>query len=408
MGFFASVLPQRIHTPTIARPGRRPARRGTALGIRMGAPIVALMGTVLLAPAAMAAPTAISLGTAAQFAILAGDAITNVPTSVIVGDVGVTPGTGAAIDLTCAEVTGTIYTTDLAVPECGDVNSGLLTTAKNALTTAYNNAAGRMPDSIFAEEDNQLGDETLVAGVYRFGGASTANLIGNLTLSGSSADVWIFQATSTLVTAASSSVSFIGGAQACNVFWQVGSAATLGANSNFAGTILAHDDISLGSDVTVHGRLLAGGQANHAGAVTLISDTITRSDCALAAPSPSPTAAPAATATAAPAATPTAAPGATATAVPGATSTASPPLGAPGATPTARIPLGAPGASAGPGASVPTTGVITPTLNPTPPNTATSSPAAPQSGAASYLGFVLLVIALSVVLVLKGPRRAIR
>ena len=285
MGMSTSALSPATPASTLGDPsGRRAARRHSVLGIRIGLPVIALLGAVLLAPAAMAAPTAVSLGTAARFAILAGDTVTNVPTSVILGDVGLTPGTGAAIDLTCAEVTGTIYTVDLAGPLCRDVNPGLLTTAKNALTTAYNNAAGRTPDSTFAGSDNQLGTQTLVAGVYRFTGASTANLIGDLTLSGSSADVWIFQATSTLVTAANSSVSFIGGAQACNVFWQVGSAATLGANSDFAGTILAHDDISLGNNVTVDGRLLAGGQANHAGAVTLISDTITRSDCATVTP----------------------------------------------------------------------------------------------------------------------------
>jgi len=252
---------------------------------------VAVVGTVLLAQSAIAAPTSISLGAAAPFAILAGDAVTNVPTSVILGDVGLTPATGAAITgLTCAEVTGTIYTIDLAGPLCRDVNPGLLTTAKNALTTAYNSAAAALPDTTYADADNQLGTKTLTAGVYRFTAATTANLVGNLTLSGGPDDVWIFQATSTLVTAANSSVSFTGGAQACNVFWQVGSAATLGANSAFAGTILAHDDISLGSSVTVDGRLLAGGQANHAGAVTLISDTITRANCAVASPTTAPSA----------------------------------------------------------------------------------------------------------------------
>lgn len=240
-----------------------------------------LMMTFLTQMAAAAGPTRIPLGTAASFAILAGDEVTNVPTSAITGDVGLSPATGAAITgLTCAEVDGTIYTIDAAGPLCRDEDAGLLTTAKNALTTAYNNAAGRSPDTTFAGSDNQLGGENLVAGTYRFTGASTANLIGNLTLTGGADDVWIFQATSTLVTAANSSITFSGGARACNVFWQVGSAATLGASSNFAGTILAHDDISLESQVTVHGRLLAGGQANHAGAVTLIKDTIVRSGCA--------------------------------------------------------------------------------------------------------------------------------
>ncbi|MEA2520105.1 MAG: hypothetical protein QOF49_2185 [Chloroflexota bacterium] len=256
-----------------------------------------LMMTLLTRMTAAAGPTTVSLGTAASFAILAGSAVTDVPTSAFTGDVGLSPTTGAAITgVTCAEVTGTIYTVDVAGPLCRVADPGLLTTAKNALTTAYDDAAGRTPDTTFSGADNQLGGQNLVAGTYRFGGASTANLIGNLTLTGAADDVWIFQATSTLVTAASSSISFSGGAQACNVFWQVGSAATLGASSTFAGTILAFDDISLGSQVTVHGRLLAGGQANHAGAVTLIMDTIVRSDCA-AGPGATATAGPGATAT---------------------------------------------------------------------------------------------------------------
>lgn len=134
----------------------------------------------------MAAPTAVSLGSVASFAILAGDAVTDVPTSTILGDVGVSPTTGAAITgLTCAEVTGTIYTVDLAGPLCRDVDPGLLTTAKDALTTAYDTAAGLTPDTTYAAADDQLGTRTLTAGVYRFTAASTANLIGNLTLDGS-------------------------------------------------------------------------------------------------------------------------------------------------------------------------------------------------------------------------------
>jgi hypothetical protein len=260
------------------------------------------MMMTLLAQTAAAATTSVSLGTAGPFAILAGSAVTDVPTSTIAGDVGLSPTTGAAITgLTCAEVTGTIYTVDLAGPLCRDVDPGLLTTAKVAVTTAYDNAAARSPDSTFSGADNQLGGQSLVAGVYRFTAASTANLIGNLTLTGNAQDVWIFQATSTLVTAASSTITFSGGAQACNVFWQVGSAATLGASSSFAGTILAHDDISLASQVTVDGRLLAGGQPSHAGAVTLIMDTITRSDCATV-PTPTATAVAGGGRTAAPAA----------------------------------------------------------------------------------------------------------
>ncbi len=268
----------------------------------VGLTLLMLM-TLLVQPIAAVSPTTVSLGTAAPFALLSGSGITNVPTSTIGGDVGTSPASGAAITgPSCAEVTGTIYTVDDAGPGCRVVDEGLLTTAKNALTDAYDNAAGRTPDTTYSGADNQLGGEVLVAGIYRFGGATTANLIGNLELNGSADDVWIFQATSTLVTAASSSITFSGGAQACNVFWQVGSAATLGASSSFAGTILAHDDISLDSEVTVDGRLLAGGQANHAGAITLIMDTIIRSDCE-ASPGATATAGPGATATFGPAGT---------------------------------------------------------------------------------------------------------
>jgi type VI secretion system secreted protein VgrG len=258
------------------------------------------------------------------------------------------------------------------------------------VTTAYDSAAGQSPDTTYAGADNQLGTKTLTAGVYRFTAASTANLVGNLTLSGSADDVWIFQATSTLVTAANSSVSFSGGAQACNVFWQVGSAATLGASSQFAGTILAHDDISLGNQVTVDGRLLAGGQANHAGAVSLIHDTITRSDCATVAATDSPTEAPVATATAGPIDTPTAAPA-------GATPTAAPA----GATPTA--------ASAGATLAAGASPIGTAGLNATAPSTDTlaSQGPGPRPPIAGYLVLFLLAIG-AIVIAMGVPGRARR
>src|SRR5688500_14253103 len=140
--------------------------------------------TLLVQPIAAVSPPTVVLGTAAPFALLSGSGITNVPTSTIDGDVGTSPITGAAITgLTCAEVSGTIYTIDAAGPLCREVDPGLLTTAKNALTAAYDDAAARTPDSTYSDVDNQLGDEVLVAGIYRFGAATTANLIGNLQLS---------------------------------------------------------------------------------------------------------------------------------------------------------------------------------------------------------------------------------
>jgi uncharacterized repeat protein (TIGR01451 family) len=223
-----------------------------------------------------AGPPTVGLGTADSFAILAGSTITDVPASTITGDVGLSPAAGSFIGLTCAEVTGTIYSVDGSGPlPCRVTNAGLLTTAKNDLTVAYGSAAGRTPDTTFVAGDNQLGGQTLSAGVYRFGGAVTANLIGNLTLSGDASDVWIFQATSTLITAASSSVTLTGGAQACNVFWQVGTSATIATSTSFVGTIMADQSIALQTGATLQGRAMA-----MIAAVTLDQNTITRPACA--------------------------------------------------------------------------------------------------------------------------------
>ncbi len=233
---------------------------------------------------ALAQEAPVELGTTEDFAVLAGTEITNVPTSDITGDVGLSPGTGAAITgLTCAEVTGTIYDVDGTYPDtCEVTDPALLTTAKNDLVTAYDDAAGRTPTETFAGGDNQLGGQTLTSGVYAFGAASTANLVGTLTLNGQNDPdaVWIFQASSTLVTASSSVVSLTNGAQACNVFWQVGSSATLGSDSVFVGTIMALTSIGLDTGATIN-----GGQAlARDGAVTLDQNVITDSACALSEP----------------------------------------------------------------------------------------------------------------------------
>lgn len=222
-----------------------------------------------------ASPPTVGLGTADSFAILAGSSVTDVPASAITGDVGLSPAAWVP-GLTCAEVTGTIYSVDASGPlPCRVTNAGLLTTAKNDLTTAYNDAALRTPDTIFVAGDNQLGGQTLVAGVYRFGNAATANLIGNLTLNGSASDIWIFQATSDLVAQTSSTVTLTGGAQACNVFWQVGTSATIRTSASFVGTIMADQSIALQTGATLQGRALA-----RVAAVTLDQNTITRPTCA--------------------------------------------------------------------------------------------------------------------------------
>ena len=207
--------------------------------------------------------------------MLAGSGVSDIPTSSITGDVGLSPAAGTKITgLTQSEVTGTIYSDNGTGPS-GNVNDpALLISAKNDLTTAYVAASGQPPISNFGATDNQLGGKTLTPGVYAFGHAPTANLTAASPLvlngEGDTNAVFVFQASSDLRTAANSVVQLENGAQACNVFWTVGSSATLESASTFVGTIMALTSATLDSGATVQGRVLAQN-----GAVTLDANTIT-------------------------------------------------------------------------------------------------------------------------------------
>lgn len=233
------------------------------------ATVFAVATTLGFAGLVFAATAAVGLGTTSSFAILAGTGITNTGATTITGDVGTFPTT---TETGWGSVTlhGTNHAGDL-------VTQG----AKNDLVTAYNDAAGRTPTTTLSAGDNQLGGQTLVSGVYAFGHATTANLIGTLTLDGEGHTdaVFIFQASSDLVTASGSVVSFINGASACNAFWQVTSSATLGSGSTFGGTILTLTSATLASSATVQGRILARN-----GTVTLDTNTITSAACATTLP----------------------------------------------------------------------------------------------------------------------------
>lgn len=227
-----------------------------------------------------AATPRVYLLTTDNFAILGGSAITSVPTSVITGDVGLSPTGGTAITgLTCAEVTGTIYDTNGGyagggggITTCRITSTSVLTQAKNDLTTAYNDAAGRTTTATIPTE---LGGTVLTDGVY-VSAAGTFGITGTLTLNGGgNADsVFIFKMASTLTTANSSQVVLTNGATACNVYWQVGSSATLGTSSTLVGNVLALTSITANTGSTVTGRLLARN-----GAVTLDSTTVTAQEC---------------------------------------------------------------------------------------------------------------------------------
>jgi hypothetical protein len=217
-----------------------------------------------VAPVAFGAQATVGLGTASSFAVLAGSTVTNTGPSVISGNVGLDPGSAVTGFPPGIVNAGTIHITDAVALQ-----------AQSDLTTAYNDAAGRSSTSTISSD---LAGRTLTSGVYS--SASSLGLSGDLTLDaqGDPNAVFIFQAGSTLTAGSSSHVTLTGGAQACNVFWQVGSSATIGTGSQFVGNILALTSISMTTGATLDGSVLARN-----GAVTLDTNTITRATCATAA-----------------------------------------------------------------------------------------------------------------------------
>ncbi|MFA5355420.1 MAG: ice-binding family protein [Candidatus Paceibacterota bacterium] len=207
--------------------------------------------------------TTVSLGTANNFAILAGSTITNTGASIITGDVGLSPGSSIT-GFPPGIINGTQYASTSAVA----------IQAKTDLVTAYNNAAGQLPVSEVASE---LGGTTKTAGIYN-SADGTFEITGTLTLNaaGNANAVFIFKTASTLITANDSLIVLTNGAQACNVFWQVGSSATLGTDSTFKGNILALESITLTTGADVEGRILARN-----GAVTLDTNTVSKATCAV-------------------------------------------------------------------------------------------------------------------------------
>jgi hypothetical protein len=215
----------------------------------------------LLASGAYAAVSP-ALGTAGAFAVLGASTVTNTGATVINGNLGLSPG-GAVTGFPPGVVVppGTMHVTDA-------VASG----AQNDTTIAYNSLAGQACNFNLTGQD--LGGLTLISGVYCF--SSSAQLTGALTLNaqGDPNAVFIFQIGSSLTTASNSSVNIINGGSGCNVFWQVGSSATLGTATSFKGNILALTSITLNTGAILSGRALA-----HTGAVTLDSNTISLTEC---------------------------------------------------------------------------------------------------------------------------------
>jgi ice-binding like protein len=235
--------------------GRTGSSRLTAslILITTGAMFIAMQSPALAA-------TAPPLGSAATFGVLAATTVTNTGSTVVNGDLGLWPGTSVT-GFTAGSVTG-----------AEDINDTAAQTAQADLTTAYNNAAGQAPTTTGVSAIG--GGPALTPGVYN--APSSLGVTGTVTLDGQGNPnaVFIFQVGSALTTASTSTIALINGAQACNVFWQVGSSATLGTGSSFAGNILALTSITVTTGDTVDGSVLAQN-----GAVTLDDDTITAPTC---------------------------------------------------------------------------------------------------------------------------------
>lgn len=207
------------------------------------------------------------LGTADSFAVLAGSTVTNTGPTTLTGDLGVWPGTAITGFPPGIVVSGTIHAGD-----------GVAMQAQADVTTAYNVLAGEAPNQNLTGQD--LGGMTLFAGVYHF--SSSAGLTGHLILDaqGNPNARFDFQIGSTLTTASNATVEVINGGDDCNVYWQVGSSATLGTGTAFEGHILALASITMNTNATI----LDGSALARNGAVTLDSNSITVCD---AVPEPS-------------------------------------------------------------------------------------------------------------------------
>jgi hypothetical protein len=198
----------------------------------------------------------VNLGVAGDFAILSKTGITDVYKSAITGDVGSSPITGAAILVKCTEVVGNIYTVNAAGPlPCRLINPTKLGTAVLNMQTAYTDAAGRSNPDFLNLGAGTISGVTLTRGLYKW--STSLTIPTNITISGSSTDVWIFQVAGTLKTSSAVRIILAGGAQAKNIFWVVGGAVTLGTTSHFEGTILGQTGINLLTGATLNGRILA-------------------------------------------------------------------------------------------------------------------------------------------------------
>jgi len=220
-------------------------------------------------------PEPVELGTAGNFVILAKSGISNVPTSAITGDIGVSPIastaiTGFSLSLdssgqfsTSDQIVGKAYAADYSPP-----TPALMTTAISDMEAAYTDAAGRPTPDFIGLGNGDISGLTLVPGLYKWVTGVTVST--NVILDGGPNDVWIFQISEGLTIASGASVILAGGAQTKNIFWQVAGVAVLNTTAHLEGIVLCQTGITLATGATVNGRLLAQT------AVTLDASTVTQ------------------------------------------------------------------------------------------------------------------------------------
>ncbi len=218
-------------------------------------------GPVPAPPAPRRGPAPVLLGTAALFKILAKSGISNVPTSSVIGDMGVSPaaassitGFGLVLDgsgqfATSSQVTGRVFAADYAPPTPAN-----LTVAVLDMQAAYTDASLRLPDQTDLAAGN-IGGLTLAPGTYKWN--SNVTIASNLTLVGGPDDTWIFQITGTLMVGPGVQIILAGGARPVNIVWQVAGGTTINPGAAFNGTILDQTNIAVQTGATVNGRLLA-------------------------------------------------------------------------------------------------------------------------------------------------------
>ena len=240
----------------------------TGFGRRLVIPALAASAAMLFGMGSSASagivPT-VGLATAANYSVLGGTTVTNTGPSILGQSLGLSPGTA-----TPGFPPGMVL-----APGTTEVANAVSLQAQNDLIAAYNDAATRPVE--FTQVNPDLVGLTLAPGVYAGSSKAPLSLSGQLVLDGqgNNSAVFIFQTDSTLITSSASSIVLINGASECNIFWQVGSSATLGTGSQFVGNILALTSISVQTGVTVQGRALARN-----GAVTLDNDVFTQPSCA--------------------------------------------------------------------------------------------------------------------------------